>query len=85
MSLSTETPQIIADFIVRKILKRPNRILKIDEPLLSRGVLDSLTLVDLALFVEDTFGVRLKNAELTASTFDSIEQLANLIEARRKK
>jgi len=83
--LSKEIQVTIANFIVREILKKPNRVLKMDEPLISRGLLDSLTLVDLALFVETTFGVRLKNAELSASTFDTIEQLATLIEERQNK
>lgn len=83
--MSKEIQVTIANFIVREILKKPNRVLKMDEPLISRGLLDSLTLVDLALFVETTFGVRLKNAELSASTFDTIEQLTTLIEERQNK
>jgi acyl carrier protein len=83
--MPTEMQQTIADFIVHKILKKPSRVLKMDEPLISRGLLDSLTLVDLAMFVEDTFGVKLKNAELNASTFDTIEQLAKLITTRQSK
>jgi acyl carrier protein len=82
--MPNEMQQKIADFIVRKILKTPNRKLRFDEPLLSRGLIDSLNLVDLALFVEDAFGVRLQNAELNASAFDTIEQLAGLIARGRK-
>ncbi len=81
--MSTTLHQEIAAFIVKKILKRPNRVLAIDEPLISGGVLDSMSLVDLALFVEETYGVKLKNAELKASTFDTIEELASLIQERQ--
>ena len=83
--MSTQMQQVLADFIVRKILKKPNRVLQMDEPLISRGLLDSLTLVDLALFVEDTYAVRLKNSELSASSFDTIAELASLIEEKQKK
>ena len=83
--MPTEMQQAIADFVVQKLLKTPNRVLKIDEPIISRGLIDSLNFVDLALFVEDTFGVRLKNSELNAATFDTIEQLANLITRRQGK
>ena len=83
--MPTEIQQTIADFIVQKLLKTPNRVLKVDEPIISRGLIDSFSFVDLALFVEDTFGVRLKNAELNAATFDTIEQLANLIIRRQRK
>jgi acyl carrier protein len=52
------------------------------EALLSKGMIDSFHLVDLGLFVEDTFGVRIEDSELNASTFDNLNQLVALIESR---
>lgn len=83
--MSEEMYKQISDFIAVKILKQPKRIIKADEALISGGVIDSFSLVDLALFVEDTFGVRIADSELNANTFDSIEQLSALIIARQKK
>lgn len=83
--MSEEMYSKISQFIATKILKQPKRTIKPDEALISGGVIDSFSLVDLALFVEDTFGVRIADSELNASTFDSIEQLANLIVSRQKK
>jgi len=40
-------------------------------------------LMDLALFVEDTFGVRIEDTELNANTFDNLTQLTSLIESRK--
>ncbi len=54
-----------------------------NEPLITSGLVDSFHLVDLALFVEKAFGVRLHDAELRADVFDTLGQLAALIEARR--
>ncbi len=71
-------------FIAAKILKQPDRKIGADEALISGGIVDSFTLMDLALFVEDTFGVRIEDTELNAQTFDSLNQLAALIESRRK-
>jgi len=48
-------------------------------------LIDSFNLVDLALFVEDTFGVRIEDTELNASTFDSLGQLAAMIKDRQPK
>jgi acyl carrier protein len=39
--------------------------------------------MDLALFVEDAFGVRIEDTELNAQTFDTLNQLAALIESRK--
>lgn len=75
----------ISSYIASRILKQPNRHLEPSAPLVSSGLIDSFSLVDLALFVEDTFGVHLDDTELNAQTFDSLEQLAGLIESRRAK
>ena len=80
-----EMQQSIADFIAQKILKQPKRVIQLGDSLISSGLIDSFSLVDLALFVEDTFGVRIADSELNATTFDSIEQLAALILSRQKK
>jgi acyl carrier protein len=80
------TDQIIPQiqtFIATQILKQPNRIIASDEPLISSGLIDSFSLMDLALYVEDTFGVRIEDTELNADTFDNLNQLASLIESRR--
>jgi acyl carrier protein len=79
-----EMQQSIANFIAQKILKQPKRVIQPGDALISSGLIDSFSLVDLALFIEDTFGVRIADSELNASTFDTIDQLAALIVARKK-
>ena len=70
-------------YIAAQILKQPNRQLSPEESLISSGLIDSFSLMDLALFVEDTFGVRIEDTELNANTFDNLTQLAALIESRK--
>ena len=80
------TDQIISQietFIATQILKQPNRTIAADEPLITSGLIDSFSLMDLALYVEDTFGVRIEDTELNANTFDNLNQLATLIESRK--
>ena len=74
----------LAKFIAEKILKQPNKVIKSDEALISSGLIDSFSLMDLALFVEDTLGVRIEDTELNAQTFDNLSQLAELIASRQK-
>lgn len=81
MTIEITTP--IAKFIAEKILKQPNKEIKPDEALISSGLIDSFSLMDLALFVEDTFGVKIEDTELNADTFDSLNQLADLISSRK--
>ena len=73
----------LSAFVKTSILKQPGRVIEASEPLISSGLIDSFSLMDLALFVEDTFGVRIEDTELDADTFDNLNQLASLIESRK--
>lgn len=73
----------LEQFIAARILKQPNRRIGVDEALISSGLVDSFSLMDIALFVEDTFGVRIEDTELNAQTFDTLNQLSALIDSRK--
>jgi len=47
--------------------------------LISSGILDSFHLIDLALYIEDRFGVKIEDTELNRQTFDNLTQLCELI------
>ena len=80
--MTTEIMQTISTYITAQILKQPKRVLKSDEPLLSNGLVDSFSLVDLSLFIEKTFNVYIDNTELNRQTFDTLAELTNLIQSR---
>ena len=80
----SDTAEQLSTFIATTILKQPNRSISNAEPLISTGLIDSFSLMDLALFVEDTFGVRIEDTELNADTFDNLTQLVSLIESRKE-
>ncbi len=73
----------LATKIAAEIIKQPKRIIKPDEPLISSGLVDSFSLMDLSLLIENNFGVRIEDTELNAETFDSLEQLAKLIQSKK--
>jgi acyl carrier protein len=80
------TDTLISDlekYIAAQILKQPARKISAEEPLISSGLIDSFSLMDLVLYVEDTFGVRIEDTELNANTFDNLNQLAALITSRK--
>ncbi len=78
----TDISAALAHYIAANILKQPKRVIKHDEKLISSGLIDSFSLVDLGAFVEDKFGVRLDDTELNADTFDTLDQLSALIASR---
>lgn len=50
--------------------------------LIERGVIDSLTMMDLLTFVETTFGVPLDYDDLTPETLGTIDAISTLIASR---
>lgn len=82
--MTSEIEAQLSEFIRTQILKRPAYVLEPEEKLISSGLIDSFHLVDLALFVEEHFGVRIEDTELNSSTFDTITQLAEIIQMRQR-
>jgi acyl carrier protein len=80
--MTAEIMKTISSYICTQILLQPKRILNPDEPLISNGLVDSFNLVDLSLFIEKTFNVFIDNTELNRETFDTLTQLAELIQSR---
>ena len=81
--MTTEMLTALAQYIAKEILKQPKRVVKPDELLISSGLIDSFHLVDLSMFIEDKFGVRIDDSELNKETFDTLDQLAALIQQRQ--
>ncbi len=81
--MSEAMTQDLGGYIAREILKQPNREIAPDAALISSGLVDSFHLVDLALYVEEHYGVRIDDSELNADTFDTLNQLAGIIAQRQ--
>jgi acyl carrier protein len=80
--MTSKIIQTLSDFIASQILKQPKRVILPDEPLISSGLVDSFSLVDLSLFIEKTYKVYIDNTELNRETFDTLAQLGDLIQSR---
>lgn len=70
------------NFIVNSMIKDPAYPLRDDEPLITGGLVDSFSLVELALFIEETFGTRFADSELTADNMNTVDQIVGNIEAK---
>ena len=81
--MSQEMVSLLANKIAESILKQPNRTILPDEALISSGLIDSFSLVDLALLIEDEFDVQIDDTELNPDSFDTLEQLASLIQSKQ--
>ncbi len=74
----------LRDFVRSDLLRKPDRPLADDEPLITGGLIDSFSLAQVAVFVEDAFGVYLPDTDLTVANMDTIERMATcIVKARR--
>ena len=73
----------LLNYIRLELLRQPKRVLAADTPLISSGLIDSFSLVDLGIHIETQYGVTLDPSELAVSSFDTAEQLAALIQSRQ--
>lgn len=80
---STAIRDSLRAYLLKNVLRDQSYPLGDDEPLLSSGIVDSFSLVDLALWVEDQFGVHIDNSELNADNFDTLTELASYVEQRQ--
>lgn len=81
--MDQEIIQQLSQFIVIQILKQPRRTITPDERIISTGLVDSFSLVDMALYIEESFNVHIHDTELNVETFDTLSQLAALIQERQ--
>jgi acyl carrier protein len=78
----TETIATLGKYVATHVLKQPNRVLKADQKLISSGMIDSFSLVDVQAYIEQEFGVWIDDPDMTVANCDTLQQIAGLIQAR---
>lgn len=68
--------QHLRDFICVELIRKPHYALSDDEPMISGGLIDSFSLVQIGVFIEDEFGVYIPDTELTVANMDTLNQMA---------
>ncbi|RME76553.1 MAG: acyl carrier protein [Chloroflexi bacterium] len=73
----------IQDYVAKNLLFSDNGFeYGNDDSFLEEGIVDSTGVLELVLFVEETFGITVDDADITRENFDSVNRLAAYI--RRK-
>ncbi len=71
-------------FIREQIIRDPSMVIDDTQPLMSSGLIDSFALVDLSLFIEATFGVRVPDVDLTPDRMDTVAMMLAYIDYLRR-
>jgi acyl carrier protein len=53
-----------------------------DDSFLESGIVDSVAVMELTLFVEEMFGIFVEDQDITPDNFDSVNKLAQFIRSR---
>ncbi len=76
-----ELRQVILDYVTREYLEEgDDRVVGVDTPLISSGIVDSFSMVSLKLFLERRYSLRIPDADASTEAFDSVERIAALVE-----
>ena len=69
----------LKDFICRQLMRRPDYPLADGEPLISGGLIDSMSLAEVGVFIEREFGLFIPDSNLTADHMDTLDRMVDLI------
>jgi len=80
----TATESAIREFLVSEVLyDREVKDLKPEDPLITRGLLDSLSILKTVTFCEERFGISIPDQEVLPDHFESVRAIAALVDRRR--
>ncbi|OOG44292.1 acyl carrier protein [Rhodanobacter sp. C06] len=54
-----------------------------DASLLDRGIIDSTGVLEVVMFLEEAFGIRVKASEMLPENFDSVDNIVRFVERQR--
>ncbi len=73
----------LRNFITAELMRDPTYDLGNSEALISGGLIDSFSLVELQLFIDKQFSVLIDDTELTTDTIDCLDDIVSLVQQRR--
>jgi acyl carrier protein len=75
----------IKDYIAKNILfSRKGYPYKDNTSFLDNGIVDSVNVMELVMFVEETFNIKVKDEDIVPDNFDSVECLSNYVRSVQK-
>lgn len=72
----------IRDFVVKTFLFGDGAFLKEDTSFLEEGIIDSTGILELIMFLEETFGIKIEDSELIPDNMDSIRNITRFVQSK---
>lgn len=78
-----DTKGIVKRFVKENFLKGNTTVTLLDDSsFIESGIIDSLGVLELTVFLEETFGFRVEDEEIVPENLDSISKLINYISSK---
>lgn len=74
--------QELRQFVIDNFLYGRQEELRDEDSFLENGIIDSTGVLELISFLEERFGLKLEETDLTPENLDSIEKVTRLVESR---
>jgi len=74
--------ELVQNFIVENFLFGDQNRLKPDTSFLESGIVDSTGILELVTYIEETYHISVHDDELVPENLDSIQKVANFIQAK---
>jgi acyl carrier protein len=74
--------QTLRQFIIQELLLGQETTIDPDQSLTASGIIDSLSLLRLIGFIEDTFQVEIEDTELSPDHFETLNVMVDLVEGK---
>ena len=70
----------ILDYVKHEYLEEgDDRVIRVDTPLITGGIVDSFSMVSLKLFVEKKYGIEIPDRDATPEAFNTVDGIAALV------
>jgi len=80
-----DTTITIRNFIIENFLFEEDENLKPDTSFLENGIIDSTGVLELVMFIEETYGITVDDDEIVPENLDSISNIARYIQRKKGK
>lgn len=82
MQTDKAVKKVVREFVVRNYLFGQESGVEGDTSFLQAGIVDSTGVLELVAFLEETFGIRVNDSDMSTDNLDSIDKVTRFVEAK---
>jgi acyl carrier protein len=82
--MRTQIEATIGQFVHDNYLLGAGETLTAEDSLIDRGLIDSMGVLELVTFLEDTFGIQMADDELVPENLDSIRRIVDFVAGKQR-